>query len=225
MATDPETRRVSELRELATTDPVAARTRARAWLLNLIRPEPIDIPTTTERVTRVFRAGQAVALNGYYRATLSAELPAVAARLPLLGPQLELGTRITDRWPPLRGKHFNAESGRGVEVMGPIVGRILGAATGNSPHVDGRALGEFTSTIEPSVGDPEIRVLALDHDDLIADIRDEIVEIVPGVALLRVYARIPVLNIWTRVPVVELLTAAEGATANEDPVSAFTTVG
>lgn len=196
--------RVLRLRELAESDPVAARDRASGWIRGLSRPDRRPAGDVRRGLELVFRAGTAERIAGLAEVTI---LPTVHR---VLRPA---AFAVLDRWSPLLAKDFS-EDGTGVNVVGPVVGAPLSVALGGARHLHGCSTMPFATRIEASVTDPDLRVLALDHGVLarragmlLGRVRDEVTTVVSGVYLLKGYLRLPGGH-WQAGPMFELLRTA-----------------
>lgn len=196
--------RVLQLRELAESDPIAARDRASGWIRALSRPEQPLAGGVRRGLELVFRAGVAERIAGLAEVTV---LPTVHRALR------PAAFAVLDRWSPLIAKDFN-DDGTGVNVVGPLVGAPLSVALGGARHRHGCSALPFATRIEASVADPDMLVLALDHGVLagragmlLGRVRDEATMIVPGVYLLKGYLRLPG-GRWQAAPMFELLRTA-----------------
>lgn len=194
--------RVLELRDLAESEPLVARDRACAWIRGLSNADPGQ-PGGRVPLDHVFRAGSAERIDGLAEVTI---LPALRQRF------YPAAFAVLDRWSPLLAKDFAGDGGS--NIVGPVLGGPLAVVLGGSRHPNGCSTLPFRATIEPSVGDPQLAVLALDHGAiahragvLLSRMRDEVTMIVPGVYLLKPYLRLA-RGRWQPAPMFELLRTA-----------------
>jgi hypothetical protein len=111
---------------------------------------------------------------------------------------------LTSVWMPWRGKRFNAETSTGDNRMAEssrLVGKILWPVYAMRSDDDGRSAFDFNTFVEPGVEDPEVQVLVIDYASvpdnprlIIKSVRDELVEVVPGAYLGKIFFRMPALK-------------------------------
>jgi hypothetical protein len=191
-ATTPVERRAGDLRELAVTDPVAAKSEAWGWFEDAGRRAGSDRKAADAELNELFRLGMpASGLDGPMDGIL-----VMTTINPVLDPAARLITRL---WMPWQGKSFHAAANRGEN-------RLVGSARWPSkllwPRYAMRGVSEgllafdFETYIEAGKVDPDREVLVIDYakvDDnprvVIKSIRDELVEIVPGAYLGKILYR------------------------------------
>ncbi|MQA62046.1 MAG: hypothetical protein GEU86_11200 [Actinophytocola sp.] len=191
--------RLTQLRAKAESEPLAAKDLACAWIRDL-GSGPAAAAST--RLARVFRAGTAQEIDGTAEVTI----------IPLLHGQAQPAARgILGHLAPLRAKQFDARNATGANILHPLLGAPLRLLLGGSGHPLGQSTLEFETRIEPSVTDPNLTVLALDHGavarrgaELTGRVRDEATTIVEGVSLLKGYLKLPG-GRWLTLPMYELL--------------------
>ncbi|MFL6089697.1 MAG: hypothetical protein ACJ71Z_06105 [Aeromicrobium sp.] len=108
---------------------------------------------------------------------------------------------LTSVWMPWRGKRFDADSSTGDNRMtesSRLVGKILWPVYGMRTDADGRSAFDFNTYVEAGVEDPDVSVLVIDYASVpdnpklvIKSIRDELVELVPGAYLGKIFFRVP----------------------------------
>lgn len=192
--------RIARLRRKAEDDPAAAAEQAAAWLAELADTSRTTVADVATRLGHVFRAGSAEPAEGLAEVTLVVVAPG--------GPGA-LARAAAGRWSPLRAKHFSP--GGGTNVLHPLAGLPAALLLGGSRHPRGCGTLRFRSRVEPSVAEPGLAVVALDlgagariGSRLVGRVRDEMVQIVPGVHLLRAYLKAPG-GRWVSAPVFEIL--------------------
>jgi hypothetical protein len=180
------TARVAGLRELAQADATGARDQAWRWFRQAGRGLRTDRRTAMSELAALFAAGRPPApINGE---TQGALIGWAAAPVPDY-----LLTALTDRWLPWAGKRFKAEQSTGDNVL-PANAKVASKALW--PRYPMRSSGErligfdFTTYVQRGVLDTCMDVLVIDYASvesnprlLIKQIRDELVEVVPGANL------------------------------------------
>ena len=178
--------RVAELHELARSDATGARDQAWQWFRQAGRGLRSDRRAAMSELAALFAAGRPpAAIDGE---TQGALIGWAAARVPDY-----LLTALTDRWLPWAGKRFKAEQSTGDNVLPPnakVASKVLW------PRYQMRSSGErligfdFTTYVQRGVLDTGTDVLVIDYASvesnprlLIKQIRDELVEVVPGANL------------------------------------------
>jgi hypothetical protein len=191
-AKTPVERRAGDLRELAVTDPVAARSEAWRWFEDAGRRAGSDRKAADAELNELFRLGKPASgldgpMDGILVMTTISGVVDPAARL------------ITRLWMPWQGKSFHADADRGEN-------RLVGSARWPAkllwPRYSMRGASEgllafdFETYVEAGKVDPDREVLVIDYakvDDnprlVIRSIRDELVEIVPGAYLGKILYR------------------------------------
>jgi len=178
--------RVAELHELVRSDATGARDQAWQWFRQAGRGLRSDRRAAMSELAALFAAGRPpAAIDGE---TQGALIGWAAARVPDY-----LLTALTDRWLPWAGKRFKAEQSTGDNVLPPnakVASKVLW------PRYQMRSSGErligfdFTTYVQRGVLDTGTDVLVIDYASvqsnprlLIKQIRDELVEVVPGANL------------------------------------------
>jgi hypothetical protein len=108
---------------------------------------------------------------------------------------------ITDEWMPWLGKRFDPERGKGVNTLTGSArwpAKILWPLYSMREDPLGHRAFEFTTYVEAGTLDPEVEVLVIDYESVstnpnlpIRQIRDELVQIVPGANLGKMLVRVP----------------------------------
>ncbi|CAM3564583.1 hypothetical protein SMNI109538_00480 [Smaragdicoccus niigatensis] len=187
---------LSILRERAVTEPVEAAQDA--WeLIDRLR-----IRATHDR------DGAAAALNDLFaRGTTPTGLNGPTDGMLVAtttNPALDaFATALTKNWMPWRGKSFDAATSTGENRMtdsSTIVGKVLWPLYSMKSGADGKAAFDFETFTEAGKEDPEVPVLVINYESvasnpalLIRSIRDELVELVPGTYLGKIFFRTPAL--------------------------------
>jgi hypothetical protein len=181
--------RVAVLRELSSTDPVAAQDAAWGWFERLGRLAAGDREDAARQLSDLFGCGRpSQGIDGPTDGILVA---------PLIHPRVDaVARRITSVWMPWMGKRFDASAKRGDNrLVGSTrwVARLLWPRYATRAAADGRLAFDFENRIERGAIEPDVDVLVIDYapiednpDLIIRRIRDELVEIVPGAHLGRI---------------------------------------
>jgi hypothetical protein len=188
----PVARRAGDLRELAVTDPVAAKSEAWGWFEEAGRRAGSDRKAADAECNALFRLGKpASGLDGPMDGIL-----VMTTISPVVDPAARLITRL---WMPWQGKSFHASEERGEN-------RLVGSARWPSKLLwplysmrgasEGLLAFDFETYVEPGKIDPDRDVLVIDYAKVednprlvIKSIRDELVEIVPGAYLGKILYR------------------------------------
>jgi hypothetical protein len=190
----PVAERVSKLRERARDDAAGAREEAWAWIGDLSRRAGGDREGALAELHELFLCGRpAESVGGQTEGIL------VAWTTHPLADKL-LGT-ITGAWMPWVGKKFDPSQRRGINTLTssarwPV--KLLWPLYGTKPAPLGREAFEFNTYVEAGRLDPGVDVLVIDYESvasnpnlLIRQIRDELVEIVPGANLGKMLVNVP----------------------------------
>jgi hypothetical protein len=107
----------------------------------------------------------------------------------------------TNAWMPWIGKKFDPEQRRGVNTLTKTArwpAKLLWPLYSTNVDPLGRSAFDFTTYVEAGKLDPSVDVLVIDYESvrtnprlLIRQIRDELVEVVPGANLGKMLVRIP----------------------------------
>jgi hypothetical protein len=190
----PVAERVGKLREQARTDPEGVREEAWGWIADLGRLAAHDRAGALSELQELFLCGQpAESVHGQTEGILVTwTMHPVADKL--------IGS-ITNAWMPWLGKKFDPERKRGTNTLTTSArwpAKLLWPlySTGTSPL--GRTAFDFTTYVEAGRLDPSVDVLVIDYESvdsnpnlLIRQIRDELVQIVPGANLGKMLVRVP----------------------------------
>ena len=100
---------------------------------------------------------------------------------------------ITSLWMPWQGKRFDNEAAKGDNRLTKstgLVGKLLWPLYSMKDHADGKLAFDFETYVEAGKEDPDVDVMVIDYADIeknpklvIRSVRDELVELVPGVYL------------------------------------------
>ena len=178
--------RVAQLRELAHEDPVLVRDQAWQWFSEAGERLVTDRQAAMSELGALFATGRPS--TGIDGETEGALVGWVAA--PVVDRLLRL---VTDRWLPWAGKRFDSAAGTGDNVLLASTKPIARAVW---PVYRLRPFGkrftgfDFTTSIQRGALDPELDVLVIDYASVrsnpwlfIKQIRDELVEVIPGAHL------------------------------------------
>jgi hypothetical protein len=186
--------RVAQLRRKAKTDPEAAREEAWQWIADLGRRAVGDRPGALAELQELFLSGQpADGIDGQTEGILVTWT---------MNPVVDkvIGS-VTNAWMPWLGKKFFPDRRRGVNTLtngARWASKLLWPlySTGESPL--GRSAFDFTTYVEAGRLDPSVDVLVIDYGSvssnprlLIRQIRDELVQIVPGANLGKMLVSVP----------------------------------
>lgn len=190
----PVAARVAELRQRSRQDPEGARDEAWAWIEELGRRARTDRDAAAAELQEMFETGgPATGIDGQTKGILVATFTAPAV-------DRALGA-ITDSWMPWLGKKFFPAQEKGINTLTDSArwpAKLLWPlySTGDDPK--GRSAFEFTTYVEAGKLDPQVQVLVIDYESvpanpalLIKQIRDELVEVVPGANLGKMLVRLP----------------------------------
>jgi hypothetical protein len=186
-ATSAIAKRVTELRGLAERDQPAAREFAWAWLARLGRLADRE-PTAVKDLAELFACGQpSRGIDG-----LMEGMAVVSHWNPVVDALVRHALRLHNAWV---GKRFDAELNTGVNVFTGAVRwplKLIWPSSITGVDVDGNLVAfQFQTRVEPGVIEPRVDVLVIDYAPIEANpplahrVRDELVEIVPGVHLGR----------------------------------------
>ena len=186
--------RVTMLRRQAKTDADGAREQAWQWIAELGRRAVSDREGALAELQEMFLAGEpAEGIDGQTEGIL-----VTWTMNPVLD---KLIGSITNAWMPWLGKKFFPQSQRGVNTLTNSArwpSKLLWPlySTGASPI--GRSAFDFTTDVEAGRLDPSVDVLVIDYGSvssnprlLIRQIRDELVQIVPGANLGKMLVSVP----------------------------------
>ncbi len=185
-------RRLAHLRDLAQGDPAVAQEETWAWFVEAGRRIQKDRDAALRELNDLFRAGT----------------PSEGIQGPTEGTLVGFGLQpafdrliatITTAWLPWAGKRFDSAAGRGDNFLVRSArwpAKLLWPRYETRPLGDARAAFEFETRVEAGKVDPDRDVLVIDYSVVdsnprlvIRQIRDELVEIVPGANLGKILWR------------------------------------
>ncbi|WP_278312612.1 hypothetical protein [Lolliginicoccus levis] len=192
--TSAPTERLDELRAQSKKDSSGAATQAWAWLKELRDSELREYDQAVTTLESLFRASAPPRkLEGQTEGLL-----VMTTTMPILDRTV---TAVTDLWMPWEGKRFNAE-GTGANRIASRASmplRLLWPLYSMTQTEDGKLAFDFTTHVEASRDKDggEQDVLVIDYKSvetnprlLIRSVRDELVELVPGVYLGKILFRV-----------------------------------
>ena len=190
----PIAERVGKLRELSQTDPEAAREEAWTWLRKLRQSARSDRQGALADLQALFLCGRpAEGVEGQTEGIL------VTWTMHPLADKL-IGA-ITNAWMPWLGKRFDQKQRMGLNTLTNSArwpAKILWPLYATREAPLGRSAFDFTTYVEAGRLDPSIDVLVIDYASvksnlglLIRQIRDELVQIVPGANLGKMLVNVP----------------------------------
>jgi hypothetical protein len=190
----PVAERVKQLREKSETDPHAARDEAWEWIGELGRKAVSDRSTALAELQEMFVCGEpAEGIDGQTEGELVTWMMHPVA-------DKAFGA-ITNAWMPWLGKKFYADEKRGENTLtksARFPSKLLWPLYSTDDSPLGRTAFDFTTYVEAGKLDPSIDVLVIDYESvdtnprlLIRQIRDELVQIVPGANLGKMLVNVP----------------------------------
>lgn len=193
-ATNPVAARVQELRDQARTDPSGARDAAWTWIGELGRRARTERAGALDELQQLFEAGEpATGVDGQTEGILVAWTMSPAA-------DKAIGT-ITNAWMPWLGKKFYPRENRGENTLTSSArwpSKLLWPLYRMTDSPLGRTAFAFETYVEAGKLDPGVDVLVIDYarvkDNprlLIRQIRDELVQVVPGANLGKMLVDVP----------------------------------
>ena len=185
-------RRVAELRKQVEESPGVASDAAWAWFKELGEEARDDRSAGAEKLNELFRLGVPPSgIDGQTEGIFVA---------PLITPPVDRALRmLTGSWMPWLGKRFDSTTSMGDNTLSGSArwpAKLLWPLYGTKPYGSNRAAFEFETRVEPGKDDPDRDVLVIDYHPvesnprfIIRQIRDELVEIVPGANLGKILWR------------------------------------
>jgi hypothetical protein len=180
------------LETLRAADPADARDQVWSWFVEAGQRFRDDRAGAGEELAALFRAGTPPGeIDGPTRGAL--------VTLTVSPAFDRFSAAMAALWLPWMGKRFDARAQRGVNRLrrsarGPA--RVFWPGYWMQEEPDGLAAFEFETRVEPGKLDPDVDVLVIDYEPvasnprfIIARIRDELVEVVPGANLGKVLWR------------------------------------
>jgi hypothetical protein len=184
--------RVAELRKVAQSSPATAADATWAWFKELGEEAGGDREAAAEKLNELFRLGvPPTAIDGQTEGIFVT---------PLITPPVDRVLRlITGAWMPWLGKRFDAGSQMGDNTLTAstrLVAKLFWPLYNTKEYGSNRAAFDFETRVEPGKNDPDRDVLVIDYFPvdsnprfIIRQIRDELVEIVPGANLGKILWR------------------------------------
>jgi len=174
------------LRDSVKTQPEGAADATWAWIEELSKRSGNDADGADSDLNELFRLGTAPTdLNGATEGMLVMTTTNAAFDTVVRA--------ITALWMPWQGKRFDNESATGDNRLTKstgLVGKLLWPLYSMKDHIDGKLAFDFKTYVEPGKEDPDVDVMVIDYADIednpkliIRSVRDELVELVPGVYL------------------------------------------
>jgi hypothetical protein len=190
----PIAERVGKLRELSRRDPEGAREEAWTWITELGERARSDREGALDDLQALFLCGRpAEGIEGQTEGIL------VTWTMHPLADKL-VGT-ITNAWMPWLGKKFDLEQRTGLNTLTNSArwpAKILWPLYATAQAPLGRSAFHFNTYVEAGRLDPSVDVLVIDYESvktnpglLIRQIRDELVQIVPGANLGKMLVNVP----------------------------------
>lgn len=186
--------RVQKLRDQAARDPEGAREQAWSWIEELGRRAVEDRAGALANLQELFLCGDpAEGISGQTEGIL------VTWTMHPLADKV-VGA-LTNAWMPWLGKKFYPEEKRGENTLTMSArwpAKVLWPLYSTSDSPLGRTAFDFKTYIEAGSLDPSVDVLVIDYESvtsnprlLIRQIRDELVQIVPGANLGKMLVKLP----------------------------------
>ena len=184
--------RVAELRKVAQGSPATAADAAWAWFAELGDEAGGDRERAAKKLNELFRLGVPPSgIDGQTEGILVT---------PLIAPPVDRALRLlTGAWMPWLGKRFDAGTRMGDNTLTQstrLVAKLLWPLYDTKEYGSNRAAFDFETRVEPGKTDPDRDVLVIDYFRvasnprfIIRQIRDELVEIVPGANLGKILWR------------------------------------
>jgi hypothetical protein len=177
-------------------DPEGVQAEAWEWILDLKTKAASKRKAADAELNALFRLGMAPEeLDGATEGVLVSTTSNV-----LLAPAVKM---VTSLWTPWQNKRFDSVGGTGdsdvTESEAPS--KLLWPFYKVKDAVNSTLALDFKTYIEPGKSDPDIEVLVLDYSGadkisglLVKGVRDELVEIVPGVYLGKILVPLPAVS-------------------------------
>jgi len=186
--------RVERWRAQSEADAAGARDEAWSWIEELGRRAASDREGALAELQALFVCGQpARGIEGQTEGMLVAWT---------VNPLFDRGIgAITNAWMPWLGKRFDSRRQTGINTLTDSArwpAKLLWPLYGTQAAPNGRSAFEFNTYVEPGKLDPEVDVLVIDYQSvprnprlLIKQVRDELVQIVPGANLGKMLVNVP----------------------------------
>ncbi len=174
------------LRDSVAAHPEGAADSTWAWIQELSKRAGVDAESADSDLNELFRLGTAPTdLHGATEGMLV---------MTTTNPKFDVVVRaITALWMPWQGKRFDKEAATGDNRLTKstgVVGKLLWPLYKMTDHAEGKLAFDFETYVEAGKEDPDVDVMVIDYADIeknpklvIRKIRDELVELVPGVYL------------------------------------------
>ncbi|MBU3687423.1 MAG: hypothetical protein FGM25_13645 [Mycobacterium sp.] len=174
------------LRDSMKTQPDGAADSAWAWIEDLSEKAKADATAADSDLNELFRLGTAPTnLNGPTEGMLV---------MTTTNPAFDAVVRaITALWMPWQGKRFDNQAATGDNRLTRstgLVGKLLWPLYSMRDAAEGKLAFDFKTYVEAGKEDPDVDVMVIDYADVednpkltIRKVRDELVELVPGVYL------------------------------------------
>lgn len=174
------------LRDSIKAHPEGAADSTWAWIDELSKRAGSDATQADSDLNELFRLGTAPTdLHGPTEGMLV---------MTTTNPKFDAVVRtITALWMPWQGKRFDNAASTGDNRLTKstgLVGKLLWPLYSMTDHTDGKLAFDFKTYVEPGKEDPDVDVMVIDYADIeknpkliIRSVRDELVELVPGVYL------------------------------------------
>jgi hypothetical protein len=189
---DPARTRLEALRRLAKTDPVAAGDAAWTWFREAGDRIAGDRDRALEELGKLFADGSpSLGLDGRTEGMLVGW-----CATPVFDRVMSL---ITGAWLPWTGKRFHADTNTGDNLLlgsARWPAKLLWPLYSTRPEGHRRSAFDFRTRVEAGALDPGTDVLVIDYASVVGNprlfikqIRDELVEVVPGAHLGKMLLR------------------------------------
>jgi len=184
--------RVAELRKVAQGSPEIATDAAWTWFKALGSEARSDRDGAAEKLNELFRLGvPARDIDGQTEGILVT---------PLIAPPVDRALNLlTGSWMPWLGKRFDAGAQMGDNTLTAstrFVAKLLWPLYSTREYGSNRSAFDFETRVEPGKNDPDVDVLVIDYFPvdsnprfIIKQVRDELVEVVPGANLGKILWR------------------------------------
>ncbi|HYU61268.1 MAG TPA: hypothetical protein VEK39_10950 [Solirubrobacterales bacterium] len=184
--------RLADLRQQAHTSPAVAADATWEWFEELGDEARHDRDAGAEKLNELFRLGSPpTGIDGQTEGILVT---------PLIQPVVDRALNVlTGAWMPWLGKRFNSAESMGDNTLAGSArwpAKLFWPLYGTKPYGSNRSAFDFETRVEPGKNDPDVDVLVIDYHPvttnprfLIRQIRDELVEIVPGANLGKILWR------------------------------------
>jgi hypothetical protein len=190
----PVAERIAKLRKQAKTDAAGARDEAWNWIAELGRRAQSDRKGALDDLQEMFLAGRpAEGITGQTEGIL-----VTWTMHPLADKAIGA---ITNSWMPWLGKKFDPEQKVGINTLTNSArwpAKILWPLYSTQEAPLGRSAFDFNTYVEAGRLDPSVDVLVIDYQPveknpnlLIRQIRDELVQVVPGANLGKMLVNLP----------------------------------